>query len=147
MGSLCASQGKSLGTSMMNSLIGQYGESNILNYAQSSVGNNVVSQQFSTLRNAITQKFNSSSQGSSNQGLLNQILGQVNNVEAQQKQNLNSIKPSIPELDNASTETQNSFMKAIESKFGSQISSYKSNLLSSLAPQLDPSKYLKQFGL
>jgi hypothetical protein len=57
-----------------------------------------------------------------------------------------SLKPSIPELDNAPVDTKNAFMKTMESKFSSQIGSYKTNLMSSLAPQLDVSKYLPSLG-
>lgn len=83
MGNVCTSSGKNLGTTMTNNLIGQYGETNVLNYAQSSIGNNLVSQQFTNLRNVLTQKFNASPQAKSNPGLLDTILAQINNAEAQ----------------------------------------------------------------
>lgn len=146
MGNLCASSSTSVGSSLISKLVGQYGESSVLGYAQSIIGNTMVGQQFSNLRNVITQKFNTTPQASSNPGMLDQILGQVNNVQAQQKQNIMSLKPSIPELDNAPVDTKNAFMKTMESKFSSQIGSYKTNLMSSLAPQLDVSKYLPSLG-
>lgn len=128
MGSLCASSTTNVGNSLGTSLLGQYGQSTILGYVQAIIGNTMVGQQFSNLRNVITQKFNTSPQASSNPGMLDQILGQVNNVEAQQKQNIMSLKPNIPELDNATVQTKNSFMKAMESKFSSEIGSYKTKL-------------------
>jgi hypothetical protein len=80
MGNLCASSSTSVGSSLISKLVGQYGESSVLGYAQSIIGNTMVGQQFSNLRNVITQKFNTTPQASSNPGMLDQILGQVNNV-------------------------------------------------------------------
>ena len=73
MGSVC-------GSNMTSTLIKQYGNDTILQYAQSMIGSNLISQQGSSLRNLITQKFNSSPQAG-NAGLLDGILGQIQNTE------------------------------------------------------------------
>jgi hypothetical protein len=69
MGNVCSS------SDLTSMILKQYGNSTVLNYAQSIIGGNIIGQQSSTLRNLITQKFNSS--GNSNSGMLDSILGQV----------------------------------------------------------------------
>lgn len=89
MGNVCTSN-------LTSTLIKQYGETQVLNYVQSMVGNNIVGQQFGTLRNLITRRFNSSNQAQTNPGLLDSILGQVSQMETTQKNNVMSLKPNIP---------------------------------------------------
>jgi hypothetical protein len=55
--------------------------------------------------------------------------------------------PSIPEVDNAPVSSKNAFMQFIESKFGDQLGTYKSGLLSSLSDKVNPSSYLSMFGM
>lgn len=76
MGNVCTSN-------MASTLLKQYGQTTILNYVQSMVGNNIVGQQFGNIRNSITKRFNSSPQAQTNPGLLDSILGQVSQVESQ----------------------------------------------------------------
>lgn len=76
MGNVCTSN-------MASTLLKQYGQTTILNYVQSMVGNNIVGQQFGNIRNLITRRFNSSPQAQTNPGLLDSILGQVSQVESQ----------------------------------------------------------------
>lgn len=73
MGGMCTSN-------LTSTLLKQYGQTQVLNYVQSMVGNNIIGQQFGTLRNQITRRFNSSPQAQTNSGLLNTILGSVNQV-------------------------------------------------------------------
>lgn len=69
MGNVCSS------SDLTSILLKQYGNSTVLNYAQSIIGGNILGQQSSTLRSIITQKFNNS--GNTNSGMLDSILGQV----------------------------------------------------------------------
>lgn len=73
--------GQVCGSNMTSVLLKQYGTDNILKYCQSMIGNNIITQQSSSLRNLVTQKFNSSPNASQNPGMLDQILGQIKNVE------------------------------------------------------------------
>jgi len=74
MGGLCSSSAGTAGSSLANSLIGQYGEKTVLNYVHSIIGNTLLGKQFSSLRNLITTRFNQSAQAKTNPGLLDQIL-------------------------------------------------------------------------
>lgn len=78
MGSACSSN-------MTSTLMKQYGQENILQYVQSKIGSNLLTQQFSGLKNTLTSKFNSSSQAgtSSGQNALSNVLSQITNLETQ----------------------------------------------------------------
>ena len=52
------------------------------------------------------------------------------------------MKPSIPELDNASPQVKNTFMSSIEKQFGGQINNFKGTLTNSLASKFNPQQYL-----
>jgi hypothetical protein len=64
---------------MQSTIISKYGEQTVLNYVQSRMGQGIIGQEFSNFRTALTQKFNTSSQTSSN---LDRILAEVSSVEA-----------------------------------------------------------------
>jgi hypothetical protein len=83
MGSLCTSAAGSSGAVLGNQVIEQYGSSTVLTYAESIIGNTTVTQQFDTLKKTVTDKFNSSPQAQSQPGLLDQIMGKINGVQAQ----------------------------------------------------------------
>lgn len=81
MGGLCS-------PNMATSLMSQYGQSTILRYVQSIVGQQLIGSQFSGLTNTITQLFNSNPQTRSNPGLLNNIIQTISGVQAQQTQKI-----------------------------------------------------------
>lgn len=67
-------------SNMSSTILKQYGTEVALQYAQSIIGTNMITQQGATLRNLITQKFNASPSASTNPGLLDQVLNQIKGV-------------------------------------------------------------------
>lgn len=139
--------GQVCGSNMTSTLMKNYGTDTILQYCQSIMGNNIIGSQSSTLRNLITQKFNASPQAVQNPGLLDQVLGQVKNAEAAEKSKIMALKPSIPELDNASQLKQNSFVSSIANKFPTQMNSFKETFTNQITSSLSPQKFLSMAGL
>ena len=58
-----------------------------------------------------------------------------------------ALKPSIPEIDNASPSKQNAFLSTITSQFPTQIGSFKNTLIQQLGSSLNPAKFLGMAGL
>lgn len=86
MGGMCTSNIATL----TDTITKKYGQESIIQYVQSKVGSNLLTQQFSGLKNTITQKFNSSGQASTSEGqsALSRVLSQITNAESEEKSKL-----------------------------------------------------------